>query len=182
MTSMGDRPLRSDAARSRAAVVAAATELFAREGANISLDRVAQHAGVGSATLYRHFPSRRLLLDAVVSSVTAVMAFQAEEALSSQDADGLWHWLDGVVRHCAADRAVVDAARGTAAAAEEMWAPLIEAGRPLLERARAAERVDPGLSMLDILRLLNAVAPAANGDPDEAARLFGLVRHGLAGR
>jgi len=62
------KTLRADGRRNRERIVAAAVELVGRDGAQASLEEIARRAGVGSATLHRHFPSRRALLEAVFSA------------------------------------------------------------------------------------------------------------------
>ncbi|NJP69121.1 TetR/AcrR family transcriptional regulator [Streptomyces spiramenti] len=75
--------LRADAARNRDRIVAAAREVFAAEGQKAPLDEIARSAGVGNATLYRHFPTRRDLVVAVVRDVSERAADRAEEALAA---------------------------------------------------------------------------------------------------
>ncbi|MFE9400433.1 TetR/AcrR family transcriptional regulator [Streptomyces sp. NPDC006530] len=102
-------PLRSDARRNRDLLVAAARELFAEQGLNVPLDEIAKRAGVGNATLYRRFPARGDLVEAVFhEDLTAVMA-SGEEARLARDAWGaLTAYLEGVCALLARDRGVGD--------------------------------------------------------------------------
>ncbi len=102
-------PLRSDARRNRDLLLAAARELFAEQGLNVPLDEIAKRAGVGNATLYRRFPIRGDLVEAVFhEDLTAVMA-AGEEARLAQDAWGaLTAYLEGVCALLARDRGVGD--------------------------------------------------------------------------
>ncbi|MFX4293792.1 TetR/AcrR family transcriptional regulator [Streptomyces bohaiensis] len=75
--------LRADAARNRDRIVAAAREVFAAEGQTAPLDEIARTAGVGNATLYRHFPARRDLVVAVVRDISERAADRAEHALAA---------------------------------------------------------------------------------------------------
>ncbi|MCX5382349.1 TetR/AcrR family transcriptional regulator [Streptomyces sp. NBC_00083] len=102
-------PLRRDARRNRDLLVAAARELFAEQGINVPLDEIAKRAGVGNATLYRRFPTRGDLVEAVFhDDLTAVMA-AGERARA---ADGAWGaltaYLEGVCALLARDRGVGD--------------------------------------------------------------------------
>lgn len=74
--------LRADATRNRERIVAAAQEAFVEFGAEVPLDEIARRAGVGNATLYRHFPDRRELSRSVVLAVFDTMATQAETMLA----------------------------------------------------------------------------------------------------
>ncbi|GGY22375.1 TetR/AcrR family transcriptional regulator [Streptomyces xanthochromogenes] len=102
-------PLRKDAQRNRDLLVAAARELFAEQGLNVPLDEIAKRAGVGNATLYRRFPARGDLVEAVFhEDLTAVMA-AGERARVAQDAWGaLTAYLEGVCALLARDRGVGD--------------------------------------------------------------------------
>ena len=76
-----DRPLRADAQRNRDALVAAAERVMGRRGLDAPLDEIAMAAGVGNATLYRHFPTRRDLVQAVFAEQMARYAAAVERAL-----------------------------------------------------------------------------------------------------
>ncbi|MFG3283924.1 TetR/AcrR family transcriptional regulator [Streptomyces sp. NPDC048111] len=103
------QPLRRDAQRNRDLLVAAARELFAEQGLNVPLDEIAKRAGVGNATLYRRFPARGDLVEAVFrADLTAVMA-SGDEARRAEDAWGaLTAYLEGVCALLARDRGVGD--------------------------------------------------------------------------
>jgi AcrR family transcriptional regulator len=77
---------RADAARNRARIIAAAREAFVLHGADAHLDDIARRAGVGNATLYRHFPSRHALVRGVMLAVTERVADRAQAALGELDA------------------------------------------------------------------------------------------------
>ncbi|GAA0443718.1 helix-turn-helix domain-containing protein [Streptomyces olivaceiscleroticus] len=79
--------LRADAQRNRERIVAAAREVMVEHGAEVPLDEVARRAGVGNATLYRHFPDRADLLHHVTLSVLDRTADRAERALAAEDGD-----------------------------------------------------------------------------------------------
>jgi AcrR family transcriptional regulator len=96
----GSPRLRADATRNRERIVAAAQEVFVELGSDAPLDEIARRAGVGNATLYRHFPDRRELSRSVVLSVFATMATQAEVMIA--EADQAFDALEKVV-HGAVD-------------------------------------------------------------------------------
>ncbi|MGV9853050.1 TetR/AcrR family transcriptional regulator [Streptomyces sp. NPDC003442] len=86
MTAKSAQPrLRADALRNRERIVAAAREVIVESGAHIPLDEIARRAGVGNATIYRHFTDRRELIHHVALSVMSCVADQAESALAEED-------------------------------------------------------------------------------------------------
>jgi AcrR family transcriptional regulator len=80
------KTLRSDARRNRERLIASAHELFAREGVDVSVEEVTQHAGVGMGTLYRHFPTKDDLIDAVLEDAFGELLALAERAAEADDA------------------------------------------------------------------------------------------------
>src|ERR1700733_9539721 len=101
---------RADARRNYARILAVAEEEVAAHGADASLEQIARTAGVGSATVRRHFPTRRALLEAVSRSRIEVLGVRARELTGSADSrDALLAWLSDVVAYSAS-------ARGLAAA------------------------------------------------------------------
>jgi AcrR family transcriptional regulator len=94
------KPLRADARRNRAALIAKARELFADGGFNLRFDDFAKLAGVGTGTLYRHFPTREALAEAVYHEELNAMCDRARELQASLPADeALEPFLRGFVEH-----------------------------------------------------------------------------------
>ena len=83
-----DRPLRADARRNREKIMASARELFASRGHEAQMDEIAAHCGLGMGTLYRHFPSKRALLTAMVRERFRGMADLARAAEQISDPGG----------------------------------------------------------------------------------------------
>src|SRR5215207_11651643 len=79
------RPLRADAERNRARILAAAAEVFAERGLDVSLDDIAAHAGVGVGTVYRRFPDKEALIDALCEDKIDRAVALADDALEIQD-------------------------------------------------------------------------------------------------
>lgn len=90
MTQTADRPLRKDAARNRERLLAAARELFAKHGLEVTLNDIAHHAGVGVGTAYRRFANKEEVIDALFEEGLENIAAVACEALDEPDA---WHGL-----------------------------------------------------------------------------------------
>src|SRR3954451_8548625 len=92
------RPLRKDAERNRQRILDAARELFAERGLQATLDDVAHRAGVGVGTVYRRFPDKEQLIDALFESRLDQMAALAEDGLTDADSwRGLVTFLEGVL-------------------------------------------------------------------------------------
>jgi AcrR family transcriptional regulator len=99
------RPLRRDAERNRLRILAAAGELFAERGLGVTLDDVAHRAGVGVGTVYRRFPDKDLLIDALFEQRIEAVCAVAEESLAQEDPwDGLVHFFERGLERQACDR------------------------------------------------------------------------------
>ena len=100
-----DRRPRADAVRNRDLLIAAAAEAFAARGADVSLEDIARGAGVGIGTLYRHFPTRDALVEAVYLHEVDVLCARADELLETSTPDqALAEWMQLFVRHVATKR------------------------------------------------------------------------------
>jgi AcrR family transcriptional regulator len=162
------RPQRADARRNFDALLTAAREVFSEQGVAASLEDVARRAGVGIGTLYRNFPTRQELVEAVYIGEIRELC----EAAQAADPDHPWNalaaWLRRFVDYVATKRALAEGLNRDstifAACRTEMYA----AGAPLLERAQAAGEVRPDLSFDDLVRLVTSILSA--GFPDEAQR------------
>ena len=108
-TELPNKPLRADAARNRAQVLAAARELFATHGVTVPLDKIARRAAVGPGTVHRHFPSKNSLLAAIVVEDLERRAAEGFELAATQPADGLFQLLDRLLDDGLSNLAVKDA-------------------------------------------------------------------------
>lgn len=173
---------RADAARNAAALLTAARELFDESGHDIAMDEVARRAGVGNATLYRHFPTRGdLLVAAYAEEVDALCRRGADAARAADPVDALFGWLDEFVAHVATKRALaLSATTGPDARRTELFerwhASMRETATVLADRA--ADALTPGVTGPDLLALANGIAVAAT-DPAHARHLAALLRHGV---
>lgn len=180
------RARRSDAARNARILIAAARELFAEHGAEVALDEVARRAGVGNATLYRHFPTRGDLLVAVYADEVDALCRHGDELLRRRSAsEALFRWLERFAVHVATKRPLALAATegGEQRRSElfDAWHERMRAtARGLLVRAQQAGAVRFDLAEEDVLALTSALAVTA-ADPDHARRLMRILRHGFVG-
>ncbi|MEV7021208.1 helix-turn-helix domain-containing protein [Kitasatospora sp. NPDC093558] len=185
------RPMRADARRNYDRIVAAAESLVAEHGAEASLEEIARHAGVGSATLHRHFPSRQLLLEAVFKGWVDALCAKARDLLPDPDSGAaLVSWLRAVVAHAVANRglgaSLMQGARdGDPTLGSTCHAAITSAGDELLDRARHVNAVRPDVTITQLLKLVGAIASATEEDPDgpgEADRLLDLAIDGVRAR
>jgi AcrR family transcriptional regulator len=179
------RSMRADARRNYERLVATATAAFAERGAEASLDDIARRAGVGSGTLYRHFPTRQALLEAVYRDQVEILCARADELMaSSPPAEALETWLRAVTDYAATKRGL--AAMMTDLENSELMSycrgAMRSAGSALLERAQRAGVVRADVDLTDLLKLLSMIAASgeqAPGGGARADRLLALVMDGL---
>ncbi|MEW9531574.1 TetR/AcrR family transcriptional regulator [Microbispora sp. NPDC049125] len=184
MDSQERRPQRADARRNRDLLLAAARRVFAERGPDAPLDEVARRAGVGNATMYRHFPTRTDLVIAVYADeVTALCDRGAALLGSDPPGEALFTWLSDFAAHVSAKRdlalTVTDDGSGRQSELVERWhSAMIATATALLDRARRAGAVRPGVEVMDLLTVVNGIALAC-GESGQADRLLRLVRSGV---
>ncbi|MEU2237191.1 MULTISPECIES: TetR/AcrR family transcriptional regulator [Streptomyces] len=179
--------MRADARRNHERLLVEARAAFAEQGADAPLEEVARRAGVGIGTLYRHFPTRADLLNAVFQEALAELLDRSRE-LAEADAPcrALVEWLRALIAHAVAYRglahALMSASYDRSSALARCSDPLRAAGERLLERARKAGQVRADVSIGDLMQLTNAIALAAEQCPEDtelADRLLALTLRGL---
>jgi AcrR family transcriptional regulator len=180
-----DSPLRADARRNYNALLAAADELFSTHGPDVPLDEIARRAGVGNATLYRHFPDRRDLLVAVcVGEVEALCVLGEELGADPDPGRALARWLRAYIEHVGAKHGLAAAfATGRREDSElvaRCQAAVEATGTSLLQRAKDAGPVRADVDLPDVITLVNAIAMAAETTDDPGAdRLLAIVLAGI---
>lgn len=173
--------MRADAQRNRERLVEVAAEVIAEQGADASLEEIARRAGVGSATLHRHFGGRIALLEAVFRSSIDTVCAQADELLEHPDPlRALTEWLLLMVRHATGSRGLATALVLSGDCGSDAHARLLSAGRKLLDRAQAAGAVPADTRIEDLLKLVNGISLASGEDPTQASRLLTLAIRGIA--
>ena len=186
--SQAGRPRRADAQRNYGQLVEQARIAFAEFGVDASLDEIARRAGVASGTLYRHFPTRLDLIEAVLSGQIAELAGLGRGLLTAEDEfDALSAWLRAAVMHALTYRGLSAAVLNSALDRENglvsSWhAELFEVGAALLARARQSGAVVADADEADVLKMIGAIAWAAQDAPDspaQADRLLALLMNGL---
>ncbi|WP_211343106.1 TetR/AcrR family transcriptional regulator [Actinomadura pelletieri] len=178
------RAVRSDVRRNRARLLAAAREMFERDGAGASLEGIARLAGVGIGTLYRHFPTRQDLLEALLADAFDALAATGRELrLSPVPGEALAEWLRAFVARTTAFRGMATAAlvslREDRSESFPACRAMLEAGETLFVRAQKAGDVPSGVAFADALRLAGAIATVTEQEPEAADRLLALAATGL---
>jgi AcrR family transcriptional regulator len=184
------RPMRADAARNVARLIAAAREAFAEHGSEASLDDIARLAGVGPGTLYRHFPNRATLVEAVYLEGVRTLCEEGDRLLDAEPpVDALVDWLRALTAYVTTKRGLGKSLLGSLDNRDQIFRrshEMIEmTGAPLLDRAKASGAIRPDLELMDLIRLANAVAIAGEQAPDGAElsnRLLLLAVDGLRTR
>ncbi|MFI1825158.1 TetR/AcrR family transcriptional regulator [Streptomyces sp. NPDC020412] len=191
MPKQPERPVRqrADARRNYERILAVAEEEVAAHGADASLEKIARTVGVGSATVRRHFPTRRALLEAVAQQRIAGLGARARELAAHDDGRAaLLEWLGEVVEYCVCVRGLAAALSYDIAQPEphdenHCAADLEAAAAPLLARAVRDGAVAPEVTTADLIALSVGIALATAGHPDPVAlahRLFHLAVVGIS--
>ncbi len=182
-----EKPLRADARRNRDRLLQVAKDAFAAEGLAVPLDEIARRAGVGPGTLYRHFPTKEALFEAVVHERLHRLIHHARE-LGAHDDPGaaLTAFLEHLVAEAAAKQDLVDALVGAGidvrAAVTATAAVLRDEIALLLTRAQEARAVRADITAADLMALLSGflyvlrARPTADADP---ARTLSVLLRGL---
>ncbi|MFA3839695.1 TetR/AcrR family transcriptional regulator [Streptomyces aureus] len=179
---VAQRPRRADARRNFDALLAAARDAFAEKGAEASLEDIARQAGVGIGTLYRNFPTRRVLFETVYADEVDALCRLADELTDAPPWDGLATWLRRFVDYTVTKRAIRDALSGESDIFVACRRAMLDAGEPLLLRAQAAGEVRSDMSFDDLLRLISGVTGAAYVDTEQRDRVFGITLDGMRTR
>ena len=183
METLVSRPRRADAQRNYEKVLAAAREAFAEGGESTALEEIARRAGVGIGTLYRHFPNRQALLEALYVNEVQEVSRAAEEVEGLEPWEALSAWFERLIGYLATKRAL---------AAEllnylDMDAPLFKtcraslfaAGEPLLKRAQEAGVVRDDVEFPEVMQMVVGIGKIPTTDPSQSDRMIRVALDGL---
>jgi AcrR family transcriptional regulator len=177
------RPKRADARRNYEKLLEAAREAFAEQGTEATLEDIAARAGVGIGTLYRHFPTRPDLLEAVYLEEVQGICASAEKYADLPPWEALTGWLREFISFAATKRAL----------AEEMFTyidrdadvfkscalVIYGAGEPLLKRAQEAGVVRADTDISDVTKMISGIAAIRASDPEQIDRIVSVALDGL---
>ena len=177
------RPKRADARRNYEKVLAAAREAFAEGGESTALEEIARRAGVGIGTLYRHFPNRQALLEALYVDEVEEVCRSAAELEGTDPWAALTGWFERFIAYMATKRAL---------AAEllnyfDHDAPLFKtcrdslfaAGTPLLIRAQEAGVVRSDVNFPEVMQMVMGIAKIPAADPAQIEHMVRIALDGL---
>jgi AcrR family transcriptional regulator len=181
------KPLRADAARNRARVLQVAYEMFAAEGLAVPIDEIARRAGVGAGTVYRHFPTKDALFQAIVADRVRRIVDGARALLAAEGAgQALFTFLRTMVQEGAVDQGLSDALAGIgfdiASAAPKAEQSFMDALGELLTRAQQAGTVRRDIDVHDVKTLLvgcQAMQRYSRSE-DQTRRVVQVMTDGLA--
>ncbi len=179
------RPMRADARRNCALLIATARAVFTEKGAEAPLDEIAKRAGVGAGTLYRHFPNREALVEAVYRDEVNQLANLAGELLAAHPpAVALDEWMRAHVRFVAHRRGLATSLKAMLDPRGETmaWckARILVAAEEMLVAGKEAGVVRADLEPYDLLRLGHAMGIAVeSGTAEEGQRVIQIMLAGL---
>jgi len=185
-----ERPLRRDAERNRQRILEVARESFAEDGLAVTLDEIARRAGLGVGTVYRRFPDKEQLIDALFEEGIGRMVAIAEEALRDDDAwNGLVSFLEAATAAHAEDRGLKEVALSGAhglervARARRLMFPLVTR---LVRRAQEQGTLRPDVEPTDLplmqLMLGSLSECTRDVEPEAWRRFLGILTDGLRTR
>ncbi len=182
-----DRPLRRDASRNRERILDAARELFAERGLEVTMDEIARHAGVGVATVYRRFPQRTQIIEALFEQRMDDYLALAETSLADPDPwHGLVEFFEQGLAMQAADRGLKELLVGHGHASESgarVRAQVLALAEQLVTRAQEAGALRPDVGARDLpivsLMLGQVIDFSHAVAPDLWRRYLALLLDGL---
>lgn len=184
----GDRPLRADAQRNRDRIIETARALFRERGADCSLDEVAKRAGVGPGTLYRHFPTREDLIDAVMKDWAERVIADAEKVagagLSPRETLQTWfqRFIANVGIYQGAARKVLAAVDDPSSPIHRKCQVLALANEQVITHIREVGALRDGVDAREVLRLVSGVAAVVDDaglEESQAEPMLAIVIDGV---
>jgi AcrR family transcriptional regulator len=180
----GERPKRADARRNRELLVAAARAVFSDQGAGAPMEAIAKEAGVGVGTLYRHFPHRLDLVEAVYESDVEELASTARRVIEElEPGSAVDAFFDAFVRYAQTKQALLGELQQAFEKRPELRShcrELIESSFDLvIERAKQAGAIRPDVSGSDVMQLVAPVCTNSSLGAGESERLVRMILDGL---
>jgi AcrR family transcriptional regulator len=178
-----ERPKRADARRNYEKVLAAAREAFAEGGETASLEGIARRADVGIGTLYRHFPNRQALVEALYMDEVDEISRSAAELADTDPWEALNTWFERFIGYMATKQALAHEllnyldrdAPLFKSCRESLWA----AGEPLLKRAQDSGVVRPDVTIGEVISMVMGIAKIPTTEPEQTQRILQIALDGL---
>jgi AcrR family transcriptional regulator len=182
LETFSQRPKRADAQRNHGKLLDAARAAFTEADADASLEDIARRAGVGIGTLYRHFPTRQVLIEAVYIDEVEALSRSARDVAELPPWQALTAWLRRYVEYVATKQALANELFAEGASSEvfaNCRSALYTAGGPLLERAQQARIVRPDVTIADVLHLISGVAKVSATNREQSELILEVALDGL---
>jgi AcrR family transcriptional regulator len=177
------RPKRADARRNYEKVLTAAREAFAEGGESTALEEIARRAGVGIGTLYRHFPNRQALLEALYVNEVEEVCHSAAQLDNAEPWEALSGWFESLIAYLATKRALADQLLNyldlDAPLFQNCRASLYAAGEPLLQRAQEAGAVRPDVEFSQVMQMVMGITKVPASDPAQTEHILRIALDGL---
>jgi AcrR family transcriptional regulator len=177
------RPMRADARRNYEKVLAAARDAFAEGGESTALEEIARRAGVGIGTLYRHFPNRQALLEALYVGEVEEVCRTAAELDGADPWEALTSWFERFIAYIGTKQALaaelLNYLDQDASLFQVCRAALFEAGEPLLKRAQEAGVVRPDVDIAEVIQMVVGIAKIPTADPGQRQHILRIALDGL---
>jgi AcrR family transcriptional regulator len=178
-----ERPKRADARRNYEKVLAAAREAFAEGGESTALEEIARRAGVGIGTLYRHFPNRQALVEALYVNEVEEVCRSAEQFEGAEPWEALSGWFDHLIAYLGTKRALaaelLNYLDKDAPLFQACRGSLFAAGEPLLKRAQEAGVVREDVEFSDVMHMLVGISKIPVSDPSQIDHMIRIALDGL---
>jgi AcrR family transcriptional regulator len=180
---LSKRPKRADALRNYEKLVAAAREAFREADRSASLEDIARRAGVGIGTLYRNFPARADLVEAVYVDEVEALSRSAAECAELEPWEALTAWVQRFVGYVATKQALAEELFAVAERDAEVFAGcrsmLHAAAEPLLRRAQETGVVRADVTIDEVIRMVGGIAKIPADDPADVQRVLAVALDGL---
>jgi AcrR family transcriptional regulator len=177
------RPKRADARRNYEKVLAAAREAFAEGGESTALEEIARRAGVGIGTLYRHFPNRQALLEALYVGEVEEVCRSAAELDGADPWEALTGWFERFIAYIGTKQALaaelLNYLDQDASLFQVCRTSLFEAGEPLLKRAQEAGVVRPDVDIAEVIQMVVGIAKIPTAEPSQRQHILRIALDGL---
>lgn len=178
------RPMRADARRNYERLVVAAREVFAQEGGGASMEAIARRAGVGVGTLYRHFPNRIDVVEAVYRTDVDDLVSTAEQVSTDLEPwPAVVAFLEAFVRYAQGKRTFLNELHEAFDKSPDLKLDMMDRVRQAMElvigRARQAGVIRTDVNGSDLMQLVGPMCTNATLTEDQSMRLLGMILDGL---
>jgi AcrR family transcriptional regulator len=184
VTEQATRPLRADAQRNYDNLIATARTVVTEQGSDTSLEEIARRAGVGIGTLYRHFPNRLALLEAIYREDVDGLAALADRLVATESPwDAMAHWVEAFSAYAATKRVlfheIMEVAGREAEVLSHSRKVIVAAADLTIGGAQRAGVVRNDIQVNDITRLVGGCTMMPGADAEQQRRMVRLVLDGL---